>query len=113
MALVEPLILPIVIVPVPNALALVVPPSVPARMVLPPEKVFTPESVSPEEVLFCITPVTFVPMMALIAVLPVPEPELVMLPVLLIEVPESVTPLAMELLLFRTRFPVPLAPPER
>ena len=59
------------------------------------------------------TPVTFAPIMAVIAVTPVPVPVFVMLPVLLIEVPDNVTPLAMELLLFSVRFPVPMAPPDK
>ena len=51
-AFAAPLVLPRMMAPVPNALALPVPIKVPASMVAPPEKVFTPESVSPEVELF-------------------------------------------------------------
>ena len=62
--------------------------------------------------LFWMTPVTLVPMTALMVVPPEPEPELVMVPALLTEVVERVIPAAIELLLLRMRLPVPLIPPE-
>ena len=60
--------------------------------------------------LFCVTDVTLEPRAALMSTLP--EPELVIEPALLTDAPESVIPLAMALLLFRMRFPVPFTPPE-
>ena len=50
------------------------------------------------------------PMTALISVLPLPEPELVTVPVLLRLVVEIVMPLTIELLLFNTTLPVPVTP---
>ena len=58
------------------------------------------------------TPVTLVPMIALIVEPPAPLPELVIVPVLLIDVPDKVMPAAVALLLLSTRLPVPLAPPD-
>ena len=52
-----------------------------------------------------------VPMTALINELPEPVPEFVMVPVLLTSFVDSVTPLAVVLLLFKTRLPVPPTPP--
>src|SRR6266446_5189063 len=50
-------------------------------------------------------------MTALMRVEPLPVPELVIVPVLLTLAPERVMPLAIELLLLRTRLPVPVTPP--
>ena len=74
---------------------------------------FAPDKVRLEVALFSVTPVTLVPMIALISVPPLPVPEFVMVPVLLTVAPERVIPLAIELLLFRVRLPVPLTPPVR
>jgi len=63
-------------------------------------------------VLFSTTPVTLVPITALIVVPPDPLPLLVMVPVLLTEAVDNVMPLAVALLLLSTRLPVPLTPPE-
>ena len=57
------------------------------------------------------TPVTFVPITALIAALPELVPELVIEPALLTVVPDNVIPEAVVLLFFKTRFPLPLTPP--
>jgi hypothetical protein len=59
-----------------------------------------------------LTPVTLVPMTALIVTPPVPVPELVTVPVWLTLVTETVIPAAVELLLFRIKLPVPEVPPE-
>ena len=56
-------------------------------------------------------PVTFEPTPPLISTLPVPLPELVIVPALLM-VFEIVMPLAVELLLFSVKLPVPVMPPE-
>jgi len=63
------------------------------------------------DVPFSIRFVTPEPMVALIKVLPLPEPEFVIVPVLLIEVVESVMLLFVELLLLRVKLPVPVIPP--
>ena len=106
--------MPMVMVPVPKALALTVPLSVPASMTVPVENVLTPESVSPEVELFCTTPVTLVPITALISELPEPVPELVMVPILLTALVDTVMPLTILLLLFKMRLPAVFAtPPER
>ena len=55
------------------------------------------------------TPVTLEPMMALIVVVPLPEPELVMVPVWLIDVVERVVPPVLVLLIII--LPVPVIPP--
>ena len=57
-------------------------------------------------------PVTFDPTPPLIRTLPLPLPELVMVPVLLTVFVEIVIPLAVELLFFRVRLPLPVMPPE-
>lgn len=62
--------------------------------------------------LFSTTPVTPVPMTALISADPLPEPELVMVPVLLRDVDDMVIPLAVVLLLSRIKLPEPLILPE-
>ena len=95
----------------PKALALVVPRTVPESMVRPWVKVLTPSSCSWEVLLFSTTPVTLVPIIALISVEPLPVPALVTVPVLLTEVPETVI-LAVELLLSSIRLPVPVILPE-
>src|SRR6266404_5784328 len=59
------------------------------------------------------TPVTLVPITALMSVEPVPLPELVIVPVLLRVVPDTVIPLAVALLFLRVRLPVPVVPPDR
>ena len=73
-----------------------------------------PVSISVEFVLFCVMPVTFEPMPALMSVLPLPLPELVIVPVLLTPVPERVIPSFVVLLLSRTRLAVPIlvTPPD-
>src|SRR6185295_11335029 len=96
----------------PKAFALVVPLTLPALISNPLVNVFAPESVSCDVALSCTTPVTLVPMMALMSVEPVPVPELVTVPVGLTLVVDSVMPLAIALLLLSTRLPVPVTPPE-
>ena len=81
-------------------------------MAKPPVKVLTPDRSNSEVALFSTTPVTLAPITALINVEPAPVPELVIVPALLTEVVESVRPEAIELLLFSTRLPVPIIPPE-
>jgi len=71
-----------------------------------------PLSVSEEVALFCVRPFTFVPIAALIVTPPVPLPEFVIVPVLLMVVMDSVMPLAVEPSFFKVRLPVPLKPPE-
>ena len=73
---------------------------------------FTPLKVKKLVALFCVTPVTLAPSPALMSVEPVPVPEFVMVPVLLMAVVERVMPLAKELLLLRIKFPVPVMPPD-
>src|SRR5262249_50793339 len=74
--------------------------------------VSAPLTVSAEVVLFSVIPVTFDPTPALMSVTPLPLPLLVIVPVLLTEVVDTVMPLAVALLLLSTRLPVPLTPPE-
>ena len=81
-------------------------------MAKPPVKVLTPDRSNSEVALFSTTPVTLAPITALINVEPAPVPELVIVPALLTEVVESVRHEAIELLLFSTRLPVPIIPPE-
>ena len=109
---------PIIIVPLvpppvvePKAVLLIVPNTVPAFIVNPPVKVFIPDKVNCDVALFWMTPVTLVPMTALMVVVPVPVPELVMVPVWLIEVVERV--IVPVLVLFIIMFPVPVMPPFR
>ena len=111
-ALLLPPVFPSTIAPVPNA-ALVEPVNAPLRMVRPPVKVFAPDSVRVEVALSWTTPVTLVPMGALIKTLPVPLPELVIVPVLLTDAVEIVTPLAVEPSFLKIRLPVPMMPPVR
>ena len=68
-----------------------------------------PDSVSDDVLLFWITPVTLVPMIALIVTVPVPAFKLVMVPVLLTEAVESVRVNA--LLPLSTRLFGPVTPP--
>ena len=84
-----------------------------ARVSPPAPSVVAPERVRLEVELFWLTPVTLVPMGALIDTLPVPLPELVIVPVLLAEAVEIVMPLAVEPSFLRIRLPVPVMPPER
>ena len=70
------------------------------------------EIVKPEVELFWVMPVTFDPTPPLINTLPVPLPELVIVPVLLTEAVEIVMPLAVAPLFLRVRLPVPVIPPE-
>ena len=65
------------------------------------------ETVSPEVVLFWVMPVTLVPTVV-IDVLPVPVPEFVIVPALLM-IPFRLMPLVSALLLLMIRLPVPLA----
>ena len=74
---------------------------------------FAPLKVNNEFALFCVTPVTLVPITALMSVEPVPVPEFVMVPVLLMAVVERVMPAARALLLARIKSPVPLTPPDK
>jgi hypothetical protein len=71
-----------------------------------------PESVSADVALFSTTPVTLVPITALIVVPPEPLPLFVIVPMLLTEFVDNVMALAVALLLLSTRLPVPLTPPE-
>ncbi len=111
-ALELPVLSPRVMAPVPEppkALVLVVPLTVPALMVSPPVKVLAPESVSCEVAEFCTTPVTLVPMTAEMVTEPLPEPKLVIVPVLFTDAVESVRvnvlmPLSVKLF-------VPVTPP--
>ena len=112
-ALLLPLVFPSTIAPVPNAALLVEPVEVPLRMVRPPVKVFAPDSLRVEVALSWTTPVTLVPMGALIKTLPVPLPELVIVPVLLTDAVEIVVPLAVEPSFLKIRLPVPVMPPVR
>jgi len=81
--------------------------------VVPPLLTLTaPLTFKADVVLFSVMPVTLEPTAALIDVAPLPVPELVIVPVLLTLVVERVMPLAIELLLLRTRFPVPVTPPD-
>jgi len=108
-----PVVLPIIIVPLPDppkASALVVPITVPARIVSPPVKVLVPERVNapvPEE--FWITPVTLLPMTALMMTAPLFVIEVVTVPVLLMEPEENVIgwPSPFEIV----RLLVPVTPP--
>ena len=65
-----------------------------------------------EVALLWVRPVTAAPMFALISTLPELVPELVMVPVLLIDVVDRVIPAAVALLLLRIRLPAPVTPPE-
>ena len=81
----------------PRALELVKAFTVPDLIVNPLVKVFTPLRFNAEVALFWITPVTFVPMIPLMALAALPLPELVIVPVML-GAPEIVmTPPAPEL----------------
>lgn len=82
------------------------------RVVVPAYGVLTPFIVRREVELFWVTAVTLAPTAALINVRPVPEPELVIAPALFTEVVESVMPLSVELLLFSTKLPEPVTPPD-
>src|ERR1700720_1844702 len=82
------------------------------RVVPPLFTVNAPVMLSAEVVLFSVIPVTLEPTPALIKLLPLPVPELVIVPVLFTLVVESVTPLAIALLLLKMRLPVPVTPPE-
>src|SRR5262245_1147067 len=86
--------------------------SVPALIVVLPPYVFAPLRVNCDVALLSTTPVTLVPMMALMSVAPEPLPLLVIVPMLLTEVVDNVMPLAIELLLLMTRLPVPVTPPD-
>ena len=113
-ALLLPPVFPSTIAPVPNA-ALVEPVNAPLRIVTPPVKVFAPDRVRVVFALSWITPVTLVPMGALIDTLPAPLPELVMVPVLLTPMValEIVMPLAVDPSFLKIRLPVPMMPPVR
>ena len=107
MAVAEPLVLPMVMVPEPKDPA-TEPDRVPASMVAAALLLVATVSAKAEpEELFSITLVTLLPMGPVMLVLPVPVPLLVMVPVLLMELPESVMPPAVELLLLRIRLPAP------
>ena len=70
---------------------------------------FTAESVNPEVLLFSVTPVTLVPITALIVVVPAPVPEFVIVPVLFRLAPLKVIVPLVPLLI--TRLLVPVTPP--
>ena len=70
------------------------------------------EMVSPEVVLFCVMPVTLDPTPPVMDTVPLPAPELVIVPVLFTVVVESVMPLAVDPSFFKIKWPVPLTPPE-
>lgn len=73
---------------------------------------FTPDSVSADVAEFCVIPVTFVPMTAEMVVVPVPVPELVMVPIILTEPVEIVIAPQEELpTVYVVTFPVPVIPP--
>ena len=61
--------------------------------------------------LFCVTPVTLAPIIALISVFPAAVPELVTVPVLFNEAPEMVTPFAVAPLFWSVRLKAPVIPP--
>jgi len=86
--------------------------NVPALMVVALVKRLTPASTNFDVPLFCVSPVTFVPMTALISVLPVPLPEFVTVPALFTEAVDKVIPLAVVLLLLSTKLPLPVTPPD-
>jgi len=69
-------------------------------------------SESIEVELFCVIPVTFVPIAMLIFTEPVPLPEFVIVPVLFTVVVDRVMPSVVDPLLFKIRLPVPVTPPE-
>src|SRR5262249_52275238 len=75
--------------------------------------VSAPLTVSADVVLFSVIPVTFEPTPALMSVTPLPFSLLVLVQVLLTEAVDTEMPLAIALLLLSTRFPVPVAPPDR
>jgi len=81
-------------------------------MVNPPVKVLAPERVNCDVALFWMTPVTFVPMTALIVVVPLPEPEFVIVPMLFTEFVDKVivAPL-LALCALIVILPVPVTPP--
>lgn len=106
-----PLVFPNVNVPVPKAPPDDVSSTVPASMVKPPVKVLFPVKFNCELALFCTRPVTLVPITALISTEPEPEPALVMVPVLFTDVPDTVIPLAIVLLLSSVKLPLPVTPP--
>src|SRR3982751_1588346 len=100
--------------PVPLAPPLNVNNAVPALFVnvVPlPLTVNAPVIFKVEVVLLCRMLVTLEPMPALIKEAPDPLPEFVIVPMLLIEFVDNVIPFAVELLLFKIKLPVPLAPP--
>ena len=88
---------------------------VPAVIVTFPVMLFeAPDKFNAEVLLFSISPVTLLPMAALIVTVPVPLPELVTVPILLTAVVITLMAPAVELLFWRIRFPEVLAtPPER
>ena len=90
-----------------------VPVTVPVLIRSPPVKVLLFERMRSEVELSWITPpVTPVPMTEDIMTLPVPLPELVIVPVLFADVVEIVMPLAVLPLFLSVRLPVPVMPPE-
>lgn len=106
----EPLVSPSVIVPpLPNAAA-EPPPKVPPLICTPVVKVFVADKVNGAVVLFCITPVTLVPMTEVIVFVPVVELLLVIVPVLFTAVVVNDVRAVVPVLLI-VRFPVPLTPP--
>ena len=80
-------------------------------MLILPVFELVPLRVRADVALFCVMFVTFEPTPPLIVTLPVPLPELVIVPVLFTEAVEIVMPLAVELLLLRVKSPVPVIPP--
>ena len=85
---------------------------VPALMLILPLFVLVPLRVRADVALFCVMFVTFDPTPPLIVTLPVPLPELVIVPVLLAEAVEIVMPLEVLPSFLRVRLPVPVMPLE-
>ena len=73
--------------------------------------VICPETKRADVVLFSVIPVTADPTAAEIKVLPAPNPELVIVPVLLTKVVDKVILSAVALLFCKVKFPVPVTPP--
>ena len=86
--------------------------SVPALTVVPQVYVFTPLKINGELALFCVTAVTFGPMMALTVVGTAPTPVLLNVPAWFMVVVENVTEEVGSVpSLLIVRFPVPATPP--
>ena len=71
-----------------------------------------PDNTKVDGLLFCVTPVTFVPITALTNTEPVLVPEFVTVPVLFTLVPDNVMPLVVAPLFFKIKLPLPPTPPD-